>query len=231
MNFENPWLPQSNRFWCISWHFPTLSHRADLVLGKECPRPQNFPTCGQRWTEVRRQPKEKWRLELLEKKSRAPPSDPEPIIQSQVSQKEKDKYRLSTHGICKDGSGESDFRAAMEVLLHSFHMRARSGPKSPKSGFNSTWTENFQMSKLDLEKAEEPEEKLPHPLDHWKSKGISEKNTYFCFIDYAKASLTMLKPLTVWNTENCGKFFKRWEYQTTWPASSEICMQISRSNS
>ena len=33
------------------------------------------------------------------------------------------------------------------------------------------------------------------------------------------ALLTMPKPLTVWITKNCGKFFKRWEYQTTWPAS------------
>ena len=32
-------------------------------------------------------------------------------------------------------------------------------------------------------------------------------------------------PLTVWLTINCGKFWKRWEYQTTWPASWEICMQ------
>ena len=35
-----------------------------------------------------------------------------------------------------------------------------------------------------------------------------QKNIYFCFNDYAKA-------LTVWITINCGKFFKRWEYQTT----------------
>ena len=40
------------------------------------------------------------------------------------------------------------------------------------------------------------------------------------------ALLTMPKPLTVWITANCGKFFKRWEYQTTWPASWEICMQV-----
>ena len=40
-----------------------------------------------------------------------------------------------------------------------------------------------------------------------------QKNTYFCFIDYA------LKALTVWITTNCGKSFKRWEYQTTLPAS------------
>ena len=48
-----------------------------------------------------------------------------------------------------------------------------------------------------------------------------QKNIYFCFIDYAKA-------LTVWITTNCGKFWKRWEYQTTWPASWEICMQVRK---
>ena len=48
------------------------------------------------------------------------------------------------------------------------------------------WTENFQMYKLNLEKAEEPEIKPP-TLDHRKTKRIPEKNIYFCFIDYAKA--------------------------------------------
>ena len=40
--------------------------------------------------------------------------------------------------------------------------------------------------------------------------------------------LTMPKPLTVWITINCGKFWKRWEYQTTWPGSWEICMQVEK---
>ena len=44
------------------------------------------------------------------------------------------------------------------------------------------------------------------------------KNIYFWFIDYAKDF--------VWITINSGKFFNRWEYQTTWPASWEICMQV-----
>ena len=44
----------------------------------------------------------------------------------------------------------------------------------------------------------------------------------------ASASLTMLKPLTVWITTNCGKFWKRWEYQTILPASWEICMQVKK---
>ena len=42
------------------------------------------------------------------------------------------------------------------------------------------------------------------------------------------ASLTMLKPLTVWVTTSYGKFVKRWEYQTTWPASWETCMQVKK---
>ena len=78
---------------------------------------------------------------------------------------------------------------------------------------------NFHMFKLDLEKAEEPEIKLPASIGSLK-KQESQKNIYFCFIDYA--------PLTVWTTTNSGKFLKRWEYQTTWPASWEICMQVRK---
>ena len=42
------------------------------------------------------------------------------------------------------------------------------------------------------------------------------------------ALLTMPKPLTVWITINCGKFWKRWEYQTTWPASQETYLQVRK---
>ena len=45
---------------------------------------------------------------------------------------------------------------------------------------------NFQMFKLGLEEAEEPEIKLPNLLDHGKRREF-KKNIYFCFIDYAKA--------------------------------------------
>jgi len=47
-----------------------------------------------------------------------------------------------------------------------------------------------------------------------------QKNISFCFVDYAKSLVYM--------TTSCGKFWKRWEYETTWPASSEICMQIKK---
>ena len=40
--------------------------------------------------------------------------------------------------------------------------------------------------------------------------------------------LTMPKPLTVWITINCGKFWESWAYQTTWPASWETCMQVRK---
>ena len=46
---------------------------------------------------------------------------------------------------------------------------------------------NFQMFKLDLEKAEEPEIKLPISIGSLKKEESSRKNIYFCFIDYAKA--------------------------------------------
>ena len=83
------------------------------------------------------------------------------------------------------------------------------------------WTENFQMFKLVLEKAEEPEIKLPISAGSSKKQESSRKTSI-------SALLTMPKPLTVWITINCGKFFKRWEYQTTWPASWETCMQVRK---
>ena len=45
---------------------------------------------------------------------------------------------------------------------------------------------------------------------------------------FTSALLTMPKPLTVWITTNCGKFFKSWDYQITLPASWEICMQVKK---
>ena len=56
-----------------------------------------------------------------------------------------------------------------------------------KAGFNSTWNTNFQMFKMDLEKAEEPEIKLPTCFGSSIKQESSRKNIYFCFIDYTKA--------------------------------------------
>ena len=80
---------------------------------------------------------------------------------------------------------------------------------------------NFQMFKLDLEKAEEPRIKLPTSTGSSK-KQESSRNTS------TSALLTMPKPLTVWITINCGKFWKRWEYQTTWLTSWQISIQVKK---
>ena len=75
-----------------------------------------------------------------------------------------------------------------------------------------------------LEKEEETEIKLPTSDESSKKQESSWKTS-------TSALLTMPKPLTVWITINCGKFWKRWEYQTTWPASWEICVQIRKQQS
>ena len=59
---------------------------------------------------------------------------------------------------------------------------------------------------------------------HWiteKARELKKKKS-------TSASLTMLKPLTVWITTNCGKFFKRWGYQTSLPAPWEICTHLKK---
>ena len=61
--------------------------------------------------------------------------------------------------------------------------------------------------------------KLPTSIESYKKAREFQKNIYF-FIDYAK--------VFVWITTNCAKFFKRWEYQTTLPASWEICLQVKK---
>ena len=77
------------------------------------------------------------------------------------------------------------------------------------------------MFKLVLEKAEEPEIKLSTSAGSSKKQDSSRKTSI-------SALLTMPKPLTVWITINCGKFWKRWEYQTTWPAFWETYMQVKK---
>ena len=71
---------------------------------------------------------------------------------------------------------------------------------------------NFQMFKLDLEKAKETEIKLPTSAGSSKKQESSRKTS----------------TLTVWITTNCGKFLKRWEYEITLPAFRETCIQVKK---
>ena len=64
-------------------------------------------------------------------------------------------------------------------------------------------------------------DQMPTSAESLKKQESSRKTSI-------SASLTMPKPLTVWITINCGKFFKRWECQTSWPASWETSMQVRK---
>ena len=121
----------------------------------------------------------------------------------------------------RTGKGQFSFQSQRKAMpknaqattqLHSSHMLVTWCWKFSKAGFSNMWTVNFQMFKLDLEKSEEPEIKLPTSTGSSKEQESSRKTSI-------SALLTMPKPLTTWITTNWGKFWKRWEYQTTWSAS------------
>ena len=98
---------------------------------------------------------------------------------------------------------------ASKVMFQSF-----------KLGFSSLWSKNFHMYKLDLEKADKPEIKLPASTESSKKQENSGKHLLLLY--------WLCQTLTVWITTNCGKFFKRWEYHSTWTESCEICMQVKK---
>ena len=133
----------------------------------------------------------------------------------------------------RTGKGQFSFQSQRKAMpknawtttqLHSSQMLVKWCLKFSKSGFSNTWIVNFQMFKLVLEKAEEPEIQLPTSTGSWKKQDSSRKTSI-------SALLTMPKPLTVWITRNCGKFWKRQEHQTTWPASWETYMQVRNQQS
>ena len=130
----------------------------------------------------------------------------------------------------RTGKGQFSFQSQRKPMpknahttaqLYSSHRLVKKCSKFSKPGFSKTWIVNFQMFKLVLEKAEEPEIKLPTSAGSWKKQESSRKTS-------VSALLTMPKPLTVWITINCGKFLRRWEYQTIWPASWETYMQVRK---
>ena len=83
---------------------------------------------------------------------------------------------------------------------------------------NNMWTVNFQMFKMVLEKAEEPEIKVPTSAGSSKKRESSRKTS---------ALLTIPKPLTVWITINW-KILKEMGIPDHWPASWETCMQVRK---
>ena len=99
-------------------------------------------------------------------------------------------------------------------------MLARLCLKSFKLSFSSIWTKNFQVYNLDLEKVQGPDTKLP--TSAWNIEKAREFQKNIWFIDCAKAFDS------VDHKKKRGKFFKRWEYQTTLPVSWETWMQVKK---
>ena len=77
------------------------------------------------------------------------------------------------------------------------------------------------MFMLDLEKGKGNRDQIASICWIIEKAKDFQKNIYFCFIDYVKAFDCV-------DHKNCGKFWKRWEYQTTWPASWENCVQVRK---
>ena len=103
----------------------------------------------------------------------------------------------------------------------SFQSQRRAMPKSVQTIIQLCSFHRLAFRKMDSEKAEEPEIKLPTSTGSQKKQGNSRKTP-------TSASLTMLKPVTVQITTNCGKFLKTWEYQTALPASWEIYIRVKK---
>ena len=95
----------------------------------------------------------------------------------------------------RTGNGQFSFQFQTKVMpknaqttaqLQSSHTLLKWCSKFSKPGFNSTWSLNFQMFKLDLEKAEEPGIILPTSDGSSKKQENTRKNIFYCFIAYAK---------------------------------------------
>ena len=131
----------------------------------------------------------------------------------------------------RTGNGQFSFQSQWKAMpkkvpittqLHSFHMLSRLFSKSFKLDFSSIWTENFQDVQAGFRKGRGTRDQIANIC--W----ITEKARKLKKNVFASASLTTLKPLTMWSTANWGIFLKRWDYQTTLPASWEMCMWVKK---
>ena len=132
----------------------------------------------------------------------------------------------------RTGKGQFSFQSQRKAMpknvpattqLHSSHMLAKQCSKFSKPGFYSMRTVNLQMFKLDLEEAEEPEIKLPTSAGSLKKQESSRKTS-------TSALLTMLKPLTVWTTTNCGNSSRDGNTRPPYlPPEKSVCRSGSNS--
>ena len=116
--------------------------------------------------------------------------------------------KLSFHSSLKGNAKECSNYCTTALISHASKVML----KILQARFQKYVNHELQISKLNLEKAEEPEIKLPTSAGSSRKPESSRKTS-------PSALLTMAKPLTVCITTNCGKFFKRLEYQITLSAS------------
>ena len=111
----------------------------------------------------------------------------------------------------RTGKGQFSFQSLRKAMpknaqttaqVVSSHTLVKKCWKFSKAGFSNTWTVNTLMFKLVLEKGEEAEIKLPTSAASWKKQESSRRTSI-------SALFTRPKPLTVWITINCGKFWKK----------------------
>ena len=133
----------------------------------------------------------------------------------------------------RTGKGQFSFQSQREAMpknvqttvqLHSFHMPARLCSKSFKQGFSHTWTKTpdvqarFRKGRGTRDQIDNICWMIERARELKKQKTKNKPST--------SASLTMLKPLTVWITTNCGIVLKRWEYL---PPEKPVCRTRSSS--
>ena len=132
----------------------------------------------------------------------------------------------------RTGEGQFSFQSQRKAVpknaqttthLHSSHTLAKYCSKLSKPGFNSMWTLNFQMFKLDLEKAEEPDIRLPTSTGSSKSKRVPEKHLLLLY--WLHQSLWLCgSQQAVENSSRGGN--TRWPYL---PPEKSVCRSGSNS--
>ena len=137
----------------------------------------------------------------------------------------------------RTGKGQFSFQSQRKAMpknaqttaqLHSSHMLAKWCSNFSKSGFNNTWNHELPDVQAGFRKGRgNQRSNCLHPLDHRKSKS-SRKTSTSALLTMPDWSDLAANPLIVWIITNCGKFFKRWDYHTTLPASWETCMQVKK---
>ena len=145
--------------------------------------------------------------------------------------------KWGTQYASKFGKLSSGHRTAKGQFL--FQSQRKAIPKNAQSTAQLHSSNTLVMLKiLQVRLQEYMNHELPEVQAGFrKGRGTRDQIANICWIikkaripenTSISALLTMPKPLIVWITINCGKFWKRWEYQTTWPASWEIYMQVRK---